>query len=97
MDTHDIEIYYGLHGGKPVLIGAGSWEDVARINRETQVIDETTPPDRTAVTSPGTKHFYRVLGEIAGIPEATDEAMHHYEAMVEQAREKFLEQLRDNA
>lgn len=91
---HDIEIYYGLHGGAPVLIGGGSYEDAKAAFEEADRANAAAtemPPGRHA--SPGTRAFYTHLGATAGVSEVTDAALGHYDHMVEDAQQAARELL----
>jgi hypothetical protein len=89
---HDVEIYYGLHGGPPVLIGGGSWEDAdAAFAEADRVNAEVTDLGPGNHASPGTEAFYRHLGETAGVSQYTEVALEHYRRMVDGAREAVRE------
>jgi hypothetical protein len=99
---HDIEIYYGLHEGDPILIGGGSFEDLDRIDKEAQAIDEHQDRDSTAIPphqtrhSQGTRHFYHSLGQVAGVAVATEAAMNHYKNLVQESRKALRQRIRNN-
>jgi|SRR5581483_6975603 len=92
---YDIEIHYALHGGKPVLIGAGSFDDLARIKQESTELDATYNPRENKGFSPGTSHFYRSLGEIAGVSDVTDVALEHYQALADASEVALKQKLRN--
>ncbi|MES2970848.1 MAG: hypothetical protein V4702_00825 [Patescibacteria group bacterium] len=93
MVANQVEIYYGLHGGEPILIGAGSFEDVDRVHQEAEGLNTNHKTPSTDVMSPGARHFYRSLGEIAGVVSVTDAALDHYTALVEESRTGYIKKL----
>ena len=97
MPEPDVEIYYALHGGEPILIGSGSIADLARIDDEARELNAKFDPESRAFISPGTEHFYRSLGEIAGVVPVTDAVLEHYSGLVEGSRKAFRQKLKDGS
>lgn len=89
-----LEIHYIPQGGEPVLIGAGSYEDVARIGQEAKQLDAHPDPKSTAAMSPGTEHFFRSLGQISGVSPDTEAVLEDYTDLVERSRVALLERLK---
>jgi hypothetical protein len=89
---HQIEIYYGLHGGPPVLIGGGSGEDLEAACAEAERVNaEATDLGPGNHASPGTEAFYRHMGATAGVSHNTEAALAHYQSMVDGARDAVRE------
>ena len=89
------EIYYGLHGGPPIKIGGGTYEDVKRAGEEASAINANTDVQPANDTSPGTRHFYEEMGRTGGVEEVALAALEHYDELTERSRLAFLERIRE--
>lgn len=95
MADQQVEIFYALHGGEPIKIGGGTFDDVDRLGKEAAELDASTDLEDSNTTSPGTEHFYRSLGEIAEVAPVTSAALEHYSRLVSSAREAVRQRLGD--
>jgi hypothetical protein len=89
---HDIEIWYGLGGGEPFLIGGGSFEAAGEVFTEAEQLapDQTRPGHEM---SPRTEHFYRRMARNAGVTPQYEAAMSHYDSQITAARQAFRDSL----
>lgn len=95
MPEHDVEIYYALHGGKPLFIGGGSHKDVDRLDKEGEAIDADLNTSLSTDASPGTRHFFQSLGEIAGVRPLTEAALDHYDSTTEANKQAWRQKIID--
>jgi hypothetical protein len=89
---HDIEIWYGLGGGEPFLIGGGSFEDADKTFEEGDqlALDETRPGH---ATSPKSDHFYETMARTAGVTPQYEAAKAHYGSLTAEAEQKVRDSL----
>lgn len=95
MPEPDIEIFYALHGGEPVKIGSGSFEDFGRLSAEADVLNANMDPQTNTVVSPGSRHIIEGMGETGGVKFVAELALDDYEQRVKTAKEAVRQSLFD--
>lgn len=93
MAEHDVEFWYGLHGGTPFKIGGGSHEEMAALLPGDDDIAELADREPAGAMGSDTRAFMMAAARNAGAEAEATAALEHYDALVEGSREAFRQRI----